>query len=98
MGGGGGGGGGDSRKTNIQREFPKKGAGGLKGELGEKRQGGVFQGGGGWYPNAHYELGNNFNFDFNLLMPMSSLLTSNKKKYYVALDWQLIITFDVVTR
>ena len=42
-----GGGGEGSRKTNIQREFPKKGAGGLKGELGEKRQGGVFQGGGG---------------------------------------------------
>ena len=35
-----GGGGEGSRKTNIQREFPKKGAGGLKGELGEKRQGG----------------------------------------------------------
>ena len=32
------------------------------------------------YPNAHYELGNNFNCDFNLLMPMSLLLISNKKK------------------
>ena len=34
----------------------------------------------GWYPNTHYELGNNFNCDFNLPMPMSSLLISNKKK------------------
>ena len=33
-----------------------------------------------WYPNTHYELGNNFNCDFNLLIPMSSLLISNKKK------------------
>ena len=57
--------------------------------------------GGGWYPDAHYELGNNFNSDFNLLMPMSSLLISNKKKYYLAIDaidWLLIITFDVVRR
>ena len=51
------------------------------------------------YPNAHYELGNNFNCDFNLLMPMSLLLISNKKKYYLAIDWLgLIITFDVVRR
>ena len=41
------GGGEGSRKTNIQREFPKKGAGGLKGELGEKWPGGVLLGGGG---------------------------------------------------
>ena len=34
---------------------------------------------GGGYPNAHYELGNNFKYDFNLLMPMNSLLISNKK-------------------
>ena len=34
----------------------------------------------GWYPNTHYQLGNNFNCDFTLLMPMSSLLISNKKK------------------
>ena len=52
----------------------------------------------GGYPNAHYELGNDFNCYFNLLMPMSSLLISNKKKYYLAVDWLLIITFDVVTR
>ena len=32
-----------------------------------------------WYPNAYYELGHNFNCDFNLLMPISSFLTSNKK-------------------
>ena len=42
---------------------------------------GVFEGGRelGRYTNAHYDLGNNFNCDFNLLIPMSSLLISNKK-------------------
>ena len=53
--------------------------------------------GGGVIPNTHYKLGNNFNFDFNLLMPMSSLLISNKK-YYLAIDWLLTITVDVVRR
>ena len=56
----------------------------LKG-LGKKEGGDVFEDGGGggvgggWYPNAHYELGNNFKYDFNFLMPMNSLLISNKK-------------------
>ena len=53
---------------------------------------------GGWYPNALYKLGHNFNCDFNLLMSMSSLLISNKKKYDLAIDWLLIIPFDVVRR
>ena len=36
-------------------------------------RGGLFEGGGGgWYSNAHYELVNNFNCDFNLLMARSS--------------------------
>ena len=30
----------------------------------------------GWYPNAHYELGNNFNCDVNLLVPMASIFFS----------------------
>ena len=55
-------------------------------------------GGGGEYPNAHYELGNNLNCDFNLVMPLSSLLISIKKKHYLAIDWLLIIAFDVVRR
>ena len=42
------------------------------------------------------KLGNNFNCDTNLLMTMSSLSISNKKKIYLALGWLLIITFDVV--
>ena len=46
----------------------------------------------GWYPNAHHELGSNFNCDFNLLMPMSSLLISNKKKYCLAIDWRLLMS------
>ena len=45
----------------------------------EKKTGCVFESGGEGYPNAHYEVGNNFNCDFNLLIPMSSLLISNKK-------------------
>ena len=47
---------------------------------------------------AHYELGNNFNCDFNLLMQMSLLLISKKEKYYLAIDWLLMINFDVVRR
>ena len=39
-----------------------------------------------------------FNCDFKLLMPMPSPLIANKKKYYLAIDWLLIITFDVVRR
>ena len=66
---------------NIYRsELPKKEG------LAKKK------GGGGWYPNAHHELGSNFNCDFNLLMPMSSLLISNKKKYCLAIDWRLLMS------
>ena len=50
------------------------------------------------YPNAHYELGNNFNCDFNLLMPMPSLLISNNQKYALTIDRLLAITVDVVRR
>ena len=32
------------------------------------------------------------------IMHMSSLLISNKNKYYLAIDWLLIITSDVVRR
>ena len=87
--------------------MPKKGERGLgqfadlRGWLGKKEWGFVFErggGGGGEYPNAHYELGNNLNCDFNLVMPMSSLLISIKKKHYLAIDWLLIIAFDVVRR
>ena len=39
-------------------------------------------GGSSWgerlYPNAHFETGNNFNCDINLLVPMSSLLILNR--------------------
>ena len=87
---------GGHEKLIYRRELPKKG-----GETWQKRGWGVFEGGEGggrWYPNAHYELGNNFNCDFSLLMPMSSLLISNKEKYYLAIDWLLIITFNVVRR
>ena len=63
--------------------------------LAKKERGCFF---GGMIPNAHYELGNNFNCDFILLMLMSSLLISNKKKYYLAIDWLPIITFNVVRR
>ena len=59
-----------------------------------KREGVFLRGLGGLY----YELGNNFKCDSNLMMPMSSLLISNKKKYYLSIDWLLIITFDVVRR
>ena len=51
----------------------------LKGDLVKSRwEEGVFEGR-GWYLNAHYETGNNFNCDINLLVPMSSLLISNRK-------------------
>ena len=50
-----------------------------------------------WYPNAHCELGNNFNCDFNVPMPLFSPLISNKKKYYLAIDWPQL-TFDAVRR
>ena len=49
------------------------------GGLGKKEVGMFLRGLGGVIPNAHYKIGNNFNCDFNLLMPMSSLLISNKK-------------------
>ena len=42
------------------------------------------------------KLGNNFNCDSNLLMTVSSLLISNKKKNYLTIVWLLIIAFDVV--
>ena len=42
------------------------------------------------------KLGNSFNCDSNLLMTMSSLLISNKKKNYLTIVWLLIIAFDVV--
>ena len=61
--------------------------------LGKKEGWGAFEG-----AIAHYELGHNYNCDFNLLMPMSSLLISNKKKYDLAIDWLLIMTFDAVKR
>ena len=42
------------------------------------------------------KLDNNFDCDTNLMMPKSSLLISKKKgKYYLAIGWVLIITFDV---
>ena len=66
----------------------------MGGGLG-KKEGGVFLRGWGY---AHYQLCNSFNCDFNLLIPMSLLLISNKKKYYLAIDWLLIITFDDVIR
>ena len=66
----------------------------MGGGLG-KKEGEVFLRGWGY---AHYQLGNNFNCDFNLLIPMSLLLISNKKKYHLAMDWLLIITFDVIRR
>ena len=47
------------------------------GGLVKDRKGNVFEGR-GWYPNAHYETGNNFNCDINLLVPMSSLLILNR--------------------
>ena len=49
--------------------------------VGKKEGEGTFEGdwGGVIPPNRHYELGNNFNCDFNLLMPISSLLITNKK-------------------
>ena len=42
------------------------------------------------------KLVNNFNCDTNLLMPISLLLIFFKKKYYLAIGWLLIITFDVI--
>ena len=51
----------------------------LYGGFGKIEVGGVFEGAGGWYPNANYEICNNFNYDIVFLMPMSSLLISNKK-------------------
>ena len=72
--------------------------GDLRGAWQKRVGGGVFQwGGGGWYPNAHCELGNNFNCDFNVPMPLFSPLISNKKKYYLAIDWPQL-TFDAVRR
>ena len=74
---------------------------GLRGSLAKQSERGAFEGGWGggvWYPNTHYEVGNNFNCDFNLLIPMSSLLISNKKKYYLAIDWLLTITANFVRR
>ena len=73
--------------------------GDLRGAWQKRGGGGVFQwgGGGGWYPNAHCELGNNFNCDFNVPMPLFSPLISNKKKYYLAIDWPQL-TFDAVRR
>ena len=47
------------------------------GGLVKDRKGNVFEGR-GWYPNGHYETGNNFNCDINLLVPMSSLLILNR--------------------
>ena len=63
-----------------------------------KKRGGVFDG--GVYvcgeeviPLHTMTLAITFNCDFNLLVPMSSLLISNKNKYYLATDW-----LDVVRR
>ena len=53
----------------------------MGGGLG-KKEGGVFLRGWGY---AHYQLCNNFNCDFNLLIPMSLLLISNKKS--TTLQW-----------
>ena len=53
----------------------------LRGKEVGKKQGGLFlRGWEGWYPNAQYELDNNFNCDFKLLMSISSVLISNKKR------------------
>ena len=78
------------KNVNIIRVHEKSSLyGGHKGGnceyIGDLR--GAWQKRGGWgfcqwgsYPNAHYELGNNFNYDFNVPMPMFSPLISNKKK------------------
>ena len=82
--------GGSHEKLIYRSELPKKRRGawtvwrfkrGGGGGAWQKRVGGYFWGGMGGVtpPNRHFELGNNFNCDFNLLMPMSSLLIANKK-------------------
>ena len=83
----------------VRRELPKKG--GVLGQFADLREG-------TWQKREGFGVGDNpmytmnlaipFNCDFKLLMPMPSLLISNKKKYYLAIDWLLIITFDVVRR
>ena len=46
----------------------------------QKREGSVFEGGGGDTPmHTMKEIDNNFNYDFELLMARSLLLISNKK-------------------
>ena len=62
---------GDHEKLIYRMKLPKNEEGRLRQFLdlrghGKKRR--------GCYPNVHYELGNNFNCDFNSLMPISSLL------------------------
>ena len=93
---------GGHEKLIYRRELPKKrDLDSLQirgGGLGIKEEGVFLRVWERCYPNAQHEIGNNFNCDFNLLMPMSSLLISNKKKYYLAIDWLPIITFNVVRR
>ena len=93
---------GGHEKLIYRRELPKKrDLDSLQirgGGLGIKEEGVFLRVWERCYPNAQHEIGNNFNCDFNLLMPMFSLLISIKKKYCLAIDSLLIITFDVVRR
>ena len=49
---------------------------GLGGGFAKQSEGGGVSERRGWYPNAHYELGNNVNCDVNLLVPMASIFFS----------------------
>ena len=75
------------RSLTVRRELPKKG--GVLGQFADlregawqKREGHCFWGGLGVGDNPMYtmNLAITFNCDFKLLMPMPSLLISNKKK------------------